>query len=177
MLFLQLFGQNFLRVKIRRQFYRAAQVVRDGRFPGAAVLPISRHDIELMPDDLRQRGMTGLRLLLRKRKHFIIQTNRQRGIHGCMLPLLARFGKEVETKDSRKTELTALPESSLREENHRDNDFPRSAQLTQSPQHLAERGQSRRGHARLCAWRSGSRNMLSSSSGWRRSKSMSVDAL
>jgi hypothetical protein len=32
-----------------------------------------------------------------------------------MLPLTVRFGKEAEAKDSRKTELTALPESLLRE--------------------------------------------------------------
>ena len=84
--------------------------------------------------------------------------------HGVIKRVL-NDGRVVWQPEGTKSELMALPESLVREKITAVMIFPGSARLIQLPQHFAERGQPGHGHAGLCARRSGSRNMLSSSNG------------
>jgi CHAD domain-containing protein len=95
MFFLEFVGENFLFVKIRRQFYCTAQIVSERRFSGLTGFPIPGHDVQLVPDDFFQSGMSRPRFLFRERKHFVVQINCQCRTHASKLTFRQDFSKIV----------------------------------------------------------------------------------
>jgi hypothetical protein len=81
MLLLQFLHQDGGLVEIRRQLSRSAQRIRDRRPARLAFMPVAGHHTQLLRDDVRQRGLPCLLLLLHEAENVGIQIDRQSRAH------------------------------------------------------------------------------------------------
>lgn len=95
---LQFLRQRGAFIEIRWQLHRAAQCIRERRLARATVLPVARHDAQLLHDHFRQRGMTRSRLLLGKCENVGIQVDCQYRAHCRNLPCSRPDGKRAEPR-------------------------------------------------------------------------------